>query len=135
MTGERQRVTSGSPYEAPIGFARAVRAGSRVCVSGTGPVWADGSCPDDAEAQARRALDIIVDALAQAGAAPDDVVRTRMYLVDAGDWESVGRAHAAVFADHPPASTILVVAGLLDPRWRVEIEAEAEIRPAARAQR
>lgn len=124
---EPQRVSSGSPYEAPIGFTRAVRAGNRVCVSGTGPIWADGSCPDDAQAQARRALEIIVDALAQAGAAPRDVLRTRMYLVDAGDWEAVGRAHAAVFADHPPASTILLVAGLLDPRWRVEIEAEAQI--------
>lgn len=124
---EPQRVSSGSPYEAPIGFTRAVRAGNRVCVSGTGPIWADGSCPDDAQAQARRALEIIVDALAQAGAAPRDVLRTRMYLVDAGDWEAVGRAHAAVFADHPPASTILVVAGLLDPRWRIEIEAEAQI--------
>lgn len=124
---EPQRVTSGSPYEAPIGFTRAVRAGNRVCVSGTGPIWADGSCPDDAQAQARRALEIIVEALAQAGAAPRDVLRTRMYLVDAGDWEAVSRAHAAVFADHPPASTILVVAGLLDPRWRVEIEAEAQI--------
>lgn len=125
--GEPQRVSSGSPYEVPIGFTRAVRAGNRVCVSGTGPIWADGSCPDDAQAQARRALEIIVDALAQAGAAPRDVLRTRMYLVDAGDWEAVGRAHAAVFADHPPASTILVVAGLLDPRWRVEVEAEAQI--------
>lgn len=124
---QRQRIASGSPYEAPVGFSRAVRAGNRVCVSGTGPVWADGSCPDDAETQARRALDIILDALAEAGAAPAEVVRTRMYLVDAGDWEGVGRAHAAVFADHPPAATILVVAGLLDPRWRVEIEAEAEI--------
>lgn len=124
---ELQRVSSGSPYEAPIGFTRAVRAGNRVCVSGTGPIWADGSCPDDAEAQARRALEIILDALGQAGATPDHVLRTRMYLVDAGDWEAVGRAHAAVFADHPPASTILVVAGLLDPRWRVEIEAEAQV--------
>ncbi len=128
MTGQpRQQVASGSPYEPTIGFTRAVRVGSRVLVSGTCPVCPDGTCPEDAEAQARRALSIIAAALTELGAGPEHVVRTRMYLTDAGDCEAVGRAHAAVFAEHPPAATMVVVAGLLDPRWRVEIEAEAQL--------
>ena len=121
---------SGSPYEARIGFSRAVRVGGRVVVSGTAPVWPDGSCPDDVAVQAARCLEIIVAALADAGAGPEDVVRTRMYLVDAGDAEAVGAAHAQVFGAAAPAATLVVVGGLLDPRWRVEIEAEAEISPA-----
>jgi enamine deaminase RidA (YjgF/YER057c/UK114 family) len=123
----RSRVTSGSPYEAIIGFSRAVRVGRRVLVSGTGPVTPDGSCPSDAGAQAELVLDIVIGALATAGASAGDVVRTRMYLVDAGDWEAVAAAHARRFGEEPPAATMVVVAGFLDPRWRVEIEAEAEI--------
>lgn len=94
-------------------------------VSGTAPVWPDGSCPDDAEVQARRCLEIIGTALAEAGSSLTDVVRTRMFLVAAGDGEAVGRAHGAVFGDVRPAATMVVVAALLDPRWKVEIEAEA----------
>jgi enamine deaminase RidA (YjgF/YER057c/UK114 family) len=122
---ERLRVASGSPFEPLIGFSRAVRAGDRVLVSGTAPVWPDGSCDPDPAVQAARCLEIVVAALAEAGAGPEDVVRTRTYLVDRADWEAVGRAHGAVFAEVRPASTMVVVAGLLDPRWRVEIEAEA----------
>jgi enamine deaminase RidA (YjgF/YER057c/UK114 family) len=124
---ERGRVSSGSPYEPLIGFSRAVRAGDRVLVSGTGPVWPDGGCDPDPEAQARRCLEIIAAALAEAGAAPADVVRTRMYLTDAADWEAVARAHGELFAEVRPAATMVVVAGLLDARWRVEIEAEAVV--------
>jgi enamine deaminase RidA (YjgF/YER057c/UK114 family) len=124
---ERGRVSSGSPYEPLIGFSRAVRAGDRVLVSGTGPVWPDGRCDPDPEAQARRCLEIIAAALAEAGAAPADVVRTRMYLTDAADWEAVARAHGELFAEVRPAATMVVVAGLLDARWRVEIEAEAVV--------
>jgi enamine deaminase RidA (YjgF/YER057c/UK114 family) len=120
-----RRISSGSPFEPVIGFSRAVRVGNRVLVSGTAPVWPDGSCPDDAEVQARRCLEIILAALEQAGARPEHVVRTRTYLTRAADWEAVGRAHGAVFASVRPASTMVVVAALLDPRWRVEIEAEA----------
>ena len=123
MTTQRRMVASGSPYEPVIGFSRAVRVGDRVLVAGTAPVWPDGSC--DPEAQAARCLEIILAALAEAGAGPEHVVRTRMYLLDPADWEAVGRAHGAVFADVRPASTMVVVAALLDPRWRVEIEAEA----------
>ncbi len=124
---ERQRIASGSPYEPVIGFSRAVRVADRVLVSGTGPIWPDGSVDPDPEAQATRCLSIILAALAQAGATAADVVRTRMYLVDAADWELVGRAHGAVFGDIRPAATMVVVAALLDERWRVEIEAEAII--------
>ena len=124
---ERLRVASGSPFEPLIGFSRAVRAGGRVLVSGTAPIWPDGSCDPDPEVQAARCLEIVVGALAEAGAEPRDVVRTRTYLVDPTDWEAVGRAHGAVFADIRPASTMVVIVGMLDPRWRVEIEAEAVV--------
>ena len=126
MTAPR-RISSGSPYEPRIGFSRAVRVGDRVLVSGTAPVWPDGSCDPDPEIQARRCLEIILGALREAGAGPEHVVRTRTYLTRAEDWEAVGRAHGAVFHDVRPASTMVVVAALLDPRWRVEIEAEAVV--------
>jgi enamine deaminase RidA (YjgF/YER057c/UK114 family) len=122
----RLTFSSGSPFEPRVGFSRALRIGSRVLVAGTAPVWADGSCDPDPEAQARRCLEIIVAALGEAGATPGDVVRTRMFITDAGDAEAVGRAHAELFADVRPVATMVVVAGLLDPRWKVEIEAEAE---------
>ena len=125
MSSRRQRIASGSPFEAAVGFSRAVRVGNRVLVAGTAPIWPDGSCDPDPEIQARRCLEIIVAALAEAGAEPRHVVRTRTYLTDPGDWEAVGRAHGAVFAEIRPASTMLAVAALLDPRWKVEIEAEA----------
>jgi enamine deaminase RidA (YjgF/YER057c/UK114 family) len=127
MTSERRRVSSGSPYEPVIGFSRAVRAGDRVLVSGTAPVWPDGSCDPDPEAQARRCFEIIGQALREAGASPSQVVRTRIYLTDPSDWEAVGRAHGALFGTVRPAATMVVVAALLDPRWKVEIEAEAVV--------
>jgi enamine deaminase RidA (YjgF/YER057c/UK114 family) len=121
----RRRISSGSPYEPTIGFSRAVRAGSRVLVSGTAPIWPDGSCDPDPEKQARRCFEIIAAALEEAGASPAHVVRTRMFLTDARDAGAVGRAHGAVFGKIRPAATMVVVAALLDPRWKVEIEAEA----------
>jgi len=124
---DRRRVSSGSPYEPVIGFCRALKVGDRVLVAGTAPVWPDGSCPDDPAAQTRRCLEIIVAALKELGAGPEQVVRTRMFLTRAGDWEAVGRAHGEVFRDHPPVSTMVVVKELLDPRWYVEIEAEAVV--------
>ena len=122
---ERQRIASGSPFESEIGFCRALRVGDRVVVAGTAPIWPDGSCDPDPGVQAQRCLQIVLAALAEAGAGPEHVVRTRMYLVDPADWEAVGRAHGAVFAQVRPAATMVAVAALLDPRWRVEIEAEA----------
>ena len=124
---ERRLVPSGSPYEATVGFSRAVRVGDRVLVSGTAPVWPDGSCDPDVETQARRCLEIVLAALSDAGAAAADVVRTRIYLTRAADADAVARVHAAVFGATRPAATMVVVAALLDPRWRVEIEAEAVV--------
>jgi enamine deaminase RidA (YjgF/YER057c/UK114 family) len=125
VTGSRRRAVSASPFESAIGFSRAVRHGAHVFISGTAPVFPDGSCPDDAAPQARRCFEIVVEALAELGASTDDVVRTRMFIVDAGDAETVGAVHAAIFGASRPAATMVVVAGLLDPRWRVEVEAEA----------
>jgi enamine deaminase RidA (YjgF/YER057c/UK114 family) len=124
---ERRRIAGNSPFEGRIGFSRAIRVGGRVLVSGTAPVWPDGSCDPDPEIQATRCVEIIGSALSEAGCSLADVVRTRQFIVDAADAEAVGRAHAAGFAEARPASTMVVVAGLLDPRWRVEMEAEAVI--------
>jgi len=124
---DRRRVPSGSPFESTIGFSRAIRVGNRVLVSGTAPIWPDGSCDPDPEAQARRCLEIIFTALAEAGGSPGDVVRTRMFITDAAHADAVGRAHGAAFGDVRPAATMVVVAALLDPRWLVEIEAEAVV--------
>jgi enamine deaminase RidA (YjgF/YER057c/UK114 family) len=123
---DRRLVSSGAAWERSYGYSRAVVAGRHVYVSGTAPVMPDGADPaSDAYTQARRCLEIIVAALAEAGAQPQDVVRTRVYLVRAADFDEVYRAHAEVFGNVRPATTGLVVAGLLDPRWLVEIEAEA----------
>ena len=123
--GERTNIASGSPYEATIGFSRAVRIGDRVLVSGTAPIWPDGSCDPDPAAQARRCFEIILEALAEAGAAPRDVVRTRIFIVDRADSEAIGAVHGEFFGDVRPAATMVLVAGLIDERWKVEIEAEA----------
>jgi enamine deaminase RidA (YjgF/YER057c/UK114 family) len=125
MSDERTHVSSGSPFEPKIGFSRATRVGDHIYVSGTGPVWPDGSCDPDAGVQARRCLEIIEEALALLGATPDDVVRTRIYLTDPADIDAVGAAHAEVFDDIRPAATGVIVAQLFDSRWKVEIEADA----------
>jgi enamine deaminase RidA (YjgF/YER057c/UK114 family) len=119
------RVSSGSPFEPVIGFSRAIRVGDRILVSGTGPVGADDADPST---QMRRCIEIVERALADLGATLDDVVRTRMYLTDASDWEAVGRVHGEAFGTARPAATMVVVNGLLDPRWTVEMEAEALLR-------
>ncbi len=126
----RQRISSGSPFEPTIGFSRAVRAGSgdRVLVSGTGPVAPPGqSCADDAGVQARRCFEIIEAALAEAGASLQDVVRTRMYITAVEHGEAVGAVHGELLGQVRPAATMVVVAGLLDPAWKVEVEAEAVV--------
>jgi enamine deaminase RidA (YjgF/YER057c/UK114 family) len=119
---DRQLVPAVSPMAATVGYSRAGRDGRVVHVAGTAPIGSESADPYE---QARRCLQIIVEALALVGAAPEHVVRTRVYLVDADDWRAVGRAHGEVFAETRPASAMIVVAGLLDPAWRVEIEAEA----------
>lgn len=126
MAAERQRISSGSPYEPEIGFSRALVAGRHVHVAGTAPVPPDGgSVADDVYEQTRRCLEIILSALREAGAGPEHVVRTRTFLVDAQDWREVGRAHGEVFGEVRPASTMVVVTGFLDPAWKVEIEVDA----------
>lgn len=127
----RQRHRSASPYEELVGFSRAVRIGDRIEVAGTAPIEPDGSpTPGDAAAQARRCFTVIGEALAALGGSLDDVVRTRMYLCDAGDADAVGAVHAEFVGGAAPAATMVVVAGLLDPTWRVEIEAEAVVQGA-----
>ena len=123
----RQKISGGSPYEPIIGFSRAVRVGNHVYVSGTGPVGADTA---DAAAQAARAFEIIAAALEKAGASLEHVVRTRIYLTHTEDWEEVARIHGKLFGEIRPAATIVVVAQLLNPTWRLEIEVDAVL-PAA----
>jgi enamine deaminase RidA (YjgF/YER057c/UK114 family) len=123
---ERQIVPAESPFVATVGYSRAVRVGPHVHVSGTAPIMpGEGEPPPDPYAQAKRCLEIVLDALAEVGARPEDVVRTRTYLTDADDWKDVGRAHGEVFGSVRPASSFVVVSSLLDPRWKVELEAEA----------
>jgi enamine deaminase RidA (YjgF/YER057c/UK114 family) len=121
----RRRVRSGAPHEKLYGYSRAVREGDRVVISGTAPVWPDGSCDPDPGAQARRCCEIIAAALGELGASTADVVRTRMFVTDATIADAVGSVHAEFFGEAAPAATMVVVAALLDPRWKVEIEAEA----------
>ena len=120
---DRQNIPGTSPFEPIIGFSRAVRIGNVVHVSGTGPVGADDLSPAE---QTRTVLKLIGTALEQAGASFENVYRTRMFLARVEDWEEVGRAHGEVFGSIRPAAT-MVVAALLNPKWRVEIEAEALI--------
>jgi enamine deaminase RidA (YjgF/YER057c/UK114 family) len=122
---DRRTVEAVSPMAATVGYARAVRVGNVVSVAGTAPVMPDGADPPpDPYGQARRCLEIIVASLAELRAGPEHVVRTRVYLTRPEDWPEVGRAHGEVFGSVRPAST-MVVASLLDPKWLVEIEADA----------
>ena len=123
-----EQTASASPYEAAFGFARAVRLGNRILVSGTAPVEPDGSSTSgDAAVQARRCFAIILGAIEELGGSAADIGRTRMYITDAADGEAVGAVHGELFRGIRPASTMVVVAALLRPEWRVEIEAEALI--------
>lgn len=122
---DRQRVSSGSPWELTVGYSRALRVGDRVFVAGTAPKWADGSVDPDPAAQARKCFEIIDEALTRLGSSLRDVVRTRMYLVDAADFEAIGAVHGELLAEALPVNTTVVVAGLLDPRWKIELEVEA----------
>jgi enamine deaminase RidA (YjgF/YER057c/UK114 family) len=122
---ERERISSGSPWELIVGYSRAIVVGDRLFIAGTAPQWPDGLVDPDPAVQMRRCLEIIGNALRAAGSGFEDVVRTRIYLVDARDFEVIGQVHGEVFRDIRPANTTVVVAGLLDPNWRVEVEAEA----------
>jgi enamine deaminase RidA (YjgF/YER057c/UK114 family) len=126
---ERRRVSTDTEWEPRVGYSRAVRVGNRVLVSGTTATDADGEPvhQGDPHAQATRAIEIVEEALAEAGAGLSDVVRTRLYVADADDWEAVGDAHAEAFGDVRPASTMVEVARLIGPEYLVEIEAEAVV--------
>jgi enamine deaminase RidA (YjgF/YER057c/UK114 family) len=119
---ERRLISSGSPYEPVMGFSRAVRMGEHVHVAGTAPIGIDS---DDPYEQTRRCLEIILAALEEAGARAEDVVRTRVYATSADYFEDVARAHGEVFGAIRPANAYIVVTGFLDPRWLVELEADA----------
>ena len=126
----RQNFPGTSPYEPIIGFSRAVRAGDAIHVAGTGPVGADDA---DTAGQTRRIFEIAGEVLARAGVSFRDVVRTRIYLTSAADWETVGRVHGEYFAEIRPAATMVVVAALLNPQWRVEIEFDAQVESTNRS--
>jgi len=122
---DRKTISSGAAFEDRVGYSRAVVAGRHVWVSGTAPIMpGDADPPTDAYGQARRCIEIIEDALREAGASLDDVVRTRIYVTSVDVIDEVGRAHREAFGTARPATTGIVTA-LLDPRWLVEIEADA----------
>ena len=126
MTG-RQNISSGAPWESIVGYCRAVRVGPHIAVTGTASVGANGEvvAVGDAYGQTRRCIEIIEQALNEAGAGLRDVVRTRIFVTDITQWEAVGRAHAEVFGDIQPATTMVEVSALIDPDMLVEIEADA----------
>ncbi len=126
---KRKNISSGSPFEKPIGFSRAVRMGDHVAVSGTAPIAVDGTTahPGDMYQQTLRCLEIIQEALEKAGAGMGDVIRTRVYLTDADRWQDAASAHGKIFGDIRPACTFVEIARLIAPDWLVEIEAEAVI--------
>jgi enamine deaminase RidA (YjgF/YER057c/UK114 family) len=127
MHTQRRSTLSESPFEARYHFSRAVQVGSRIVVAGTAPIWPDGSCDPDPAIQMRRCLAIIETALERFGASLSHVVLTRMYIVDHADSHAVGLAHSEAFEAPGPVATMVIVEGLLDPRWKVEVEAEAEM--------
>jgi isochorismate pyruvate lyase len=124
-----RRAFSGAPWEKKVGYCRAVRAGDAISVSGTAPVAEGGGvyAPGDAYAQAKRCLEILLRALRELGAGPEHVVRTRMFVTDISRWAEYGRAHGEVFADNPPATSMVEVKALIEPGMLIEIEADAVV--------
>ncbi|HSR68318.1 MAG TPA: RidA family protein [Acidobacteriota bacterium] len=126
---KRTLVSSGSPYEEPIGFSRAVRIGKHIAVAGTAPIAPDGSTvsPGDLYSQTVYCLRIMIEAVKQAGGSPEDIIRTRIFLADISRWEEAGRAHGEVFAKIRPACTFVEISGLINSEWLVETEADAVV--------
>ena len=125
----RQLISSGSPFEKPIGFSRAVRVGNAIAVSGTAPIAPGGGTayPGDLYRQTRTCLTIIKDAIEKAGGRMEDVIRTRIMLVDISRWQEAARAHGEFFGEIRPASTFVQVSRFIDADWLVEIEADAVV--------
>jgi enamine deaminase RidA (YjgF/YER057c/UK114 family) len=123
--GDSQRISSGLPYELILGYSRAIRVDDRVFVSGTTPQWPDGSVDPDPETQLWRCFEIVEKALMEAGSSMSDVVRTRIYLTSASSVAAVEKVHGRLFGQIRPANTTLIVAGLLNPEWKVEVEVDA----------
>jgi len=123
----RQLISSDSPYEPLIGFSRAVRVGNHIAIGGTAPIGPDGKtvAPGDPAAQTRRCIQIIQQALQDAGASLEDVVRTRILLKHIGDWETVAKVKGAYFGEIRPVDTIMQVTTFIDPEWLLEIEVDA----------
>ncbi|MDJ0782743.1 MAG: RidA family protein [Desulfosarcinaceae bacterium] len=126
---KRTQISSGSPYEEPIGFSRAVRIGHMVAVAGTAPIAEDGqtACPGDLHGQTRRCLEIILAAVVAAGGRREDIIRTRVMLTDIDRWKEAGRAHGEFFGEIRPACTFVEVSRFIDPAWLVEMEADAVV--------
>lgn len=122
----RTNISSGSPYEKPVGYSRAVRIGNIIAISGTAPITEDGTpaFPGDLYKQTLRCLEIIFNAIRDAGGKPKHVLRTRLYLTDISRWEEAAKAHGEAFSDIRPACTFVEVKGLIDKSWLVEIEAD-----------
>ena len=129
MKQERQRISTGSPYEPKIGISRAVRSGRVIAVTGTAPLGPDGKTISigDTSGQARRCLEIIKAAIEGLGGKMSDVIRTRILLTRIEDWEKVALVHGEFFSDIRPANTIMQVVRFIDPDWLVELEADAII--------
>lgn len=127
-----ERVFSGAPWEAKVGYCRAIRAGHLIFVTGTAPVADAGGvfAPGNAYEQAKRCFEIIERALKQLGASMTDVVRTRMFVTDISRWEEFGRAHGECFREHPPATSMIEVKGLIDPAMLIEVEVDAVCDPS-----
>ncbi|HEU4654642.1 MAG TPA: RidA family protein [Steroidobacteraceae bacterium] len=128
----RLNISSGSRLEPRIGFSRAVRVGDFVAISGTAPIAADGGVAGrgDVYAQTKRCLEIVGQAVSDAGLTMRDVIRTRVMLTDISRWEEAARAHGEVFAAIKPACTFVEVKGFIHPEWLVEIEADCVVQPA-----
>jgi len=127
---QRKNVSSGSPFEKPIGFSRAVRIGDVIAVSGTAPLLADGSTASkgDVYGQTKRCLEIMQKAVEEAGGNLKDVIRTRIMLVDISTWKKAAQAHGEVFSEIRPACTFVEISGLINNDWLVETEADCVLR-------
>jgi len=133
MIAAVQRISSGSPYEGPVGFSRAVRVGDWIAVAGTAPLGDDGGTayPGDLYGQTKRCLEIMIRAIEQAGGAASDVIRTRVMLTDVSQWREAARAHGEVFGEIRPACTFVEVSAFIDPEWMVETEADCLVGPVS----